>query len=133
MVTLYDPFGAVPIAMVPVIAPVLGLMLRPGGKPTAPKLSVPPLASVALSVRDTTSPSILSCVPGFVSVIGLFTVQVNITLLPYMPSPTMMITLYCPIPETPRAIVPVISPVLVLILRPAGRPTAPKTRVPLPE
>ena len=35
MVTEYGPLAAAPAAMVPVIAPVVGLMTRPVGNPSA--------------------------------------------------------------------------------------------------
>ncbi len=65
----------------PVIAPVLVLIFRPAGRPTAEKARVPLLESLALSDRETVSPSVLVRSAGAVSVTGLLTFQVNNALL----------------------------------------------------
>src|SRR5271163_4215319 len=75
---VYGPEDASPTAIVPVISPVLGLKLSPGGRPIS--LMLRPVLGVWVMESETLAPSALVWVPGFVRVTGLLTVAV---LLPF--------------------------------------------------
>ncbi len=62
-------------------------------------------------------------------VIGLFTFQVNVVLALYVPSLAVTVTPYMPSAASPRATVPLITPVDALMLKPP-EPTAEYSGVP---
>src|SRR5438093_5292479 len=64
--------------------------------------------------------------------IGSATFQVNVWLALDVPSLTVTARTYCPIHDAPAAMVPVMSPVVGLIDRPGGSPTAEYDNVPPP-
>src|SRR5437588_8326564 len=82
-VTLYGVPLAAPLGRVPVIAPVVGLIVRPDGRPPAVNVSESPPTSVAVNVRSTLSPAALTWLPGLVrtgSGTPAPTVQLNVAL-----------------------------------------------------
>src|SRR5690242_485508 len=114
MVTLYGPKSAASGGTVPVISPVLVSSVNPGGRPTAPKVSVPLL--LALIERETLSASVLVWSRMAAMLTGLAMVQVKFWLAREVPSVAVTVTLYGPLAAAPGATVPVIAPVLVLML-----------------
>ena len=77
-VTTKDPLSASPASGVPVIAPLLGSMLRPGGRPVSVQVSGEPLASVPDMGRETSPPSALDCASGSATETGLLIVQTKV-------------------------------------------------------
>src|ERR1700735_2596705 len=68
MVAVKGPLAEAPMATVPVMIPVLGLIANPGGSPIAAKFRVAPgVTSPAVMDRETELPSVLLCVPGLLS------------------------------------------------------------------
>src|SRR5262249_25634289 len=83
-----------------------------------------------VTASETAWPSGVLWGPGLVTTGGrstLPTVQVKVTLLLRRPSEAVTVTLYVPAAVNGR--VPVISPLVVLMLSPGGRPLALKVRV----
>ena len=69
-VTLYGPLSAAPAPRVPLMVPVLGLIDRPGARPSAAYFKVAPLSEAVID-SDTVSPSFLVWSSGGVRLIGL--------------------------------------------------------------
>ena len=108
------------------MAPEL-IMVKPAGKPMALNVSGLLLFSVAVAVTPlTVSPSASVCVAGGVTTGStlLSTSQVNVALPLVVPLLAETVTLYGLLVLSPLAIVPVIRPVLLLMLRPEGRSVA---------
>jgi len=109
---------------VPVITPVVGLIDRPAGRPVADHDAM--VAVDEESVADGVSgamavPLTLDRVPGLVTVTTVVMVQVNVA-EPELPALSTAVTVV----EHAHAVVgvPVITPDVALIDRPAGRPVA---------
>ena len=92
-VTEYGELDAAPLAMVPVIWPVPLSMLSPEGRPVAVNVGVPPVPSVRLMLRLTTSPGMLVWSSGLASSKSL-TVQLIdwLTLMPALDCVAVTVT-----------------------------------------
>src|SRR5262249_4798936 len=80
----------------PVINPLVGVMLSPGGKPLALKVRVSPSRSLAVTASETAWPSEVVWEPGLVTTGGWSTsstVQVKVTLLLRVPAEAVTVTL----------------------------------------
>src|SRR5436309_774387 len=102
------------------MTPVLGLIFKPEGRLIAEYTSVPPLESVALSDRETLSPSVLDWSPGLVSAMGLAMFQVKTREATKVSAEARTVTSYGPWAAAPMSTGPEIAPVLGLIARPGG-------------
>src|SRR5437899_1116097 len=124
-VTLYGPLPAAPAPTLPLIAPVAGLMDKPEGSPKAAYFKVEPLTeSEAVIESATESLSVLVWSLGWVMLMGLFTFHAKLWAAEWVPSPATIVTVYGPLAAAPSPTVPVMAPLVVLILRPAGKPRA---------
>src|SRR5262245_52250126 len=113
-------------AMVPEMRPAL-LMLRPGGRLTALKVSGSPSASLAVSWSEAGWPAMLTWRPGLLSVgiVGSVMDQLKVVLsLKRAPSKTVTVTEYGLPAAAWLPTVPLINPVAASMLRPAGSPLA---------
>src|SRR5262249_6679003 len=109
--------------MVPLMSPVLLLMVSPVGRAAALYVSGPPSLSVALIGNRTSSPTALLWLPGLTRR-TCATVQVKLVLALAVPCVAVSVTVYGLPVCAPVAIVPLISPVVLLMLRPVGNPVA---------
>src|SRR5258706_15318301 len=127
-VTLWEP--ALAYDNVPVIAPVVGLIVRAGGSPVALYVSVSPSGSLAVTARLTVAFS--ACVWSVIAVMTgarfrFVTVQVKLVLADKVPSDTVTVTLCAP--ALAYDSVPVMRPVAGLIVSAGGRLVALKVSV----
>src|ERR1700681_2914891 len=100
-------------------------MLRPAGNPLAVKLRVAPSVLVATGVTLIVAPTMLSRSSGPQTVTtGVSTVhlKVSASLAAAALSVAVMVTEYGLLASAPYAMAPETVPVLVLMLRPDGRP-----------
>ena len=85
------------------MAPVLGLIFRPGGRPSAKYFSVPLPESLALIVSDTVFPSVLLWLLGVVIVMvpADVIVQLKVSVAVVVPSPTVTVVVNEPMDAAP--------------------------------
>lgn len=107
---------------VPVIAPLVGLMLRPEGNALADQVTLSLSASLAIGVIEIAVPIVPVCAPidDMTGALLALIVQVKLSLSVSVPSDTETVVLKL----LATVGVPVIVPVLVLMLKPVGRPEA---------
>ncbi len=127
--TLYGLPAAAVELIVPVMRPVPVLIDRPVGRLVAPYTSVSPSRSVAPASRLMTAPSAWVWLGTSWSNVGsrftLVTVHWKVSVASTVgPSRTVTDTLYGLPAAAVNAMVPVMRPVPVSMLRPAGRPAA---------
>ena len=114
---------------VPVMAPLLELMDSPAGSPVAVHEEIVAVDDESWAELDSVEmavPDRFDCAPGLVTVTVLLTVQVN-EVFALNASESVAVT----VTEQAHAVVgvPLMTPVPLLIVRPAGRPVAAKVTV----